>query len=131
MNPIAIVCLLLGAWLAPALLHANPAAKPPAGPPPDGIYNCTFSAGGMLSTLGKLELRDGRYRGFSGEHYAPYEVDDRGVITLSEGLRGMPEGTTLTEVRHVGPDRRGRALIKIYYRNTRGAKQVIDATLLK
>ena len=130
MKIFALTVCMLGSLLASiAVPFAAGAEKAPAGPPPDGVYNCTLSAGGMLSTLGKLELRDGRYRGFSGSQFAPYTVDAQGVLTLSAGLRGMPEGTTLLEVKHVGPDRRGRAIIKIFYRSPRGAKQAIDATL--
>jgi hypothetical protein len=119
---IAVLTVLVNAGVL-----AIAADRAPAGPPPDGVYTCTMTIGGMLSTLGKLELREGRYRGFSGERFAPYTSDPDGGLTLTAGLRGMPEGTSLLSVKHVGPDRRGRALIKIRYRSPRGATQVIDA----
>lgn len=127
MKLLSFAVVLLASVFASATLAA--AEKAPAGPPPDGMYKCTMTAGGMLMTLGKLELRDGRYRGLSGDRFAPYTVDAQGVLTLSAGLRGLPDDTTLEEVKHVGTDRRGRPLIKIFYRSANRARQVIDAVL--
>ena len=116
------------AALRPAGDHARPgrAGQPTAGgAPPSGVYVCQKISGGALIGLGKLEIRGSTYSGLSEGSFAPFSVDDDGLV-WTKALRGFPDGWTVTSSRYAGPDYRGRPLIKITYRTSRGSTDLID-----
>lgn len=119
----------------------NGAATPPRGPvvqtpkhvpgkgtPPDGTYTITMLTGGMLITIGTLEISGNTYRGLNktaGFH--PYNIDGTGNMVFSGGLSGMPDGFKLTSSGYEGTDNYGRPLIKIRYVGPTNTHDTMDA----
>lgn len=101
---------------------AFPAGK---GAPPSGTYKCTIMSS-SLQNLPTLEITGGTYRGLGQSMTpAPYTVNGS-EITWSQGIRGLPDGATIRKSMFVGPDYRGRPMIRIYYRSRNGFNQCIE-----
>jgi hypothetical protein len=117
--------------LRPAPAPAAAVAPPRAGQagageaPPSGTYVCQKISGSALIGLGNLEIRGDTYSGFGGGSFAPFTVSD-GNIAWTRGIRGLPDGWTVTSSQFAGPDYLGRPLIKIGYRTSRGSTDLID-----
>jgi len=62
----------------------------------DGTYVCTYNSGGMLYTLGKLQIKGNQYSGFSGDKWGTYSGTKETSFTFHDGLVGIPEGFTVT-----------------------------------
>lgn len=58
----------------------------------DGTYRCSYLSGGMLMTLGDVQIEGARYGGFSAGWRGAYSVADDGSVEFSEGFEGVPEG---------------------------------------
>lgn len=117
------------------LASLKPAAPPrgvsgdPAGSggaPPSGTYVCQKISGSSLMGLGNLEIRGTTYSGIGGGGFAPFTVSGTGELGWTRGIRGLPDGWTVTSSRFAGLDYLGRPLIKIGYRTSRGSSDLID-----
>ena len=96
------------------------------GAPPSGTYVCQKLSGSSLIGLGHLEIRGSTYSGLGAGSSAPFSVGGSGDITLTKGLRGLPDGWTVSSTRYAGLDEMGRPLIRIGYRTSRGSTDQID-----
>lgn len=96
------------------------------GAPPSGTYVCQKISGSSLIGLGNLEIRGNTYSGIGGGGSAPFTIDASGGITWTRGLRGLPDGWTVTSSRYEGLDYLGRPIVKIGYRTSRGSTDLID-----
>ncbi len=91
------------------------AATAAAGGLADGTYVCTYNSGGMLFTLGNLQIKGNQYSGFSGDKWGTYSGTKETSFTFHDGLVGMPDGFTVTASRWLTSTYSGEQYLEIAY----------------
>ena len=106
---------------APAAAGAGPGTGPAAaevaapGGLAEGTYVCTYNSGGMLFTLGNLQIKGNQYSGFSGEKWGTYSGTKETSFTFHDGLVGIPDGFTVTASRWLTSSYSGDQYLEIAY----------------
>lgn len=81
----------------------------------DGTYVCTYNSGGMLFTLGNLQIKGNQYSGFSGDKWGTYSGTKETSFTFHDGLVGIPDGFTVTASRWLTSSYSGDQYLEIAY----------------